>query len=220
MNKHLTRIKTGLFLAVLAIVSVFYFPDVVFATMCLLIVTAAFWEWLTLIHIKQWAYRMVLLVVFWALLWMLPNYLMLMLHVSLVWWCVALLLLFFPKRHLTFLHNKILALLIAFVVLVPTWVSVVTLHEHNRLVLFYLIMLVSFADTGAYFVGSRYGRHPLLPSVSPKKSFEGLLGGLVIGTLAGLLEVLFMPNLSWQQILFWTLLSVVLILLSVLGDLF
>ena len=81
-------------------------------------------------------------------------------------------------------------------------------------------MLVSFADTGAYFVGSHCGKHLLMPAISPKKSFEGLLGGLVIGTLAGLLEVLFMPNLSWQKILFWTLLSVVLVLVSVLGDLF
>ncbi len=220
MKKHLTRIRTGLFLAVLAIVSVFYFPNIIFNGMCWLIVTAAFWEWLALVDIKHLVYRIILLVIFWVLLLVMRHHLLLALHVSLVWWCVALLLLFFPKKHLVFLKNKILAVLIAFIVLVPTLLAVVILHEQRPLILFYLIMLVSFADTGAYFVGSRYGKHLLLPSVSPKKSFEGLLGGLFIGTLAGLLEVLFMPNLSWQKLLFWTLLSIVLILVSVLGDLF
>lgn len=220
MSKHLTRIRTGLLLGVLAIVSVFYFPNALFALMCWLMVMAAFWEWLVLVHIKQMLSRIILLLIFGVMLFLMRAHLMLVLHVSLVWWGVALLLLFFPKKHLAFLKNKIIAVLMAFVVLQPLFVSVVVLHEQKPLILFYLIMLVSFADTGAYFIGSRYGRHPLLPRVSPKKSFEGLLGGLVVGTLAGLLEVLFMPDLSWQKLLSWTLLGVVLILVSVLGDLF
>jgi phosphatidate cytidylyltransferase len=37
------------------------------------------------------------------------------------------------------------------------------------------------ADSGAYFVGSAFGRHKMTPTLSPKKSWEGLLGGIVIG---------------------------------------
>lgn len=37
------------------------------------------------------------------------------------------------------------------------------------------------ADSGAYFVGSRLGRHKLTPTLSPKKSWEGLIGGVIFG---------------------------------------
>lgn len=41
----------------------------------------------------------------------------------------------------------------------------------------------SLADAGAYFVGSRFGKHLLAPRVSPKKTIEGYIGGIIIGTL-------------------------------------
>jgi phosphatidate cytidylyltransferase len=51
-------------------------------------------------------------------------------------------------------------------------------------------------DTGAYGVGLLWGRHPLLPRVSPKKSIEGAVGGLLWGLLAALLlSRLFFPGL-------------------------
>jgi phosphatidate cytidylyltransferase len=45
--------------------------------------------------------------------------------------------------------------------------------------LIYMIMVVKVSDIGAYFVGCRYGRHKLFPRVSPAKSWEGTLGGLL-----------------------------------------
>lgn len=48
------------------------------------------------------------------------------------------------------------------------------------------------ADSGAYFVGSRLGRHKMTPTLSPKKSWEGLIGGVVVGGLLnGLVALLF-----------------------------
>jgi len=46
---------------------------------------------------------------------------------------------------------------------------------------------VWFADSGAYFIGSRFGRHKMSPRLSPKKSWEGYLAGLLTGTLGGAL---------------------------------
>lgn len=40
-----------------------------------------------------------------------------------------------------------------------------------------------FADAGAYFVGKRFGRHKLCPRLSPKKTWEGYLGGILAGVL-------------------------------------
>ncbi len=43
------------------------------------------------------------------------------------------------------------------------------------------------ADSGAYLVGSRIGRHKMTPALSPKKSWEGLIGGIVISTLLNMI---------------------------------
>jgi phosphatidate cytidylyltransferase len=53
---------------------------------------------------------------------------------------------------------------------------------------FMLIMPVAWlADSGAFFIGSRFGKHRMAPRLSPKKSWEGYIGGIVTGILAGIL---------------------------------
>lgn len=47
------------------------------------------------------------------------------------------------------------------------------------------ILLPVAVDTGGYFVGSRFGRHPLAPTVSPKKSWEGLAGSVALAVAVG-----------------------------------
>ena len=49
----------------------------------------------------------------------------------------------------------------------------------------WLLAVVWGADTGAYLIGRRYGRRKLAPSLSPKKTIEGLVGGVVVATAAG-----------------------------------
>lgn len=44
---------------------------------------------------------------------------------------------------------------------------------------FYVILCMKMADSGGYFFGTRFGKHKLAPTISPKKSWEGLLGGFV-----------------------------------------
>jgi phosphatidate cytidylyltransferase len=51
-------------------------------------------------------------------------------------------------------------------------------------VVFFILAPVWAADTGAYLIGKAIGRRPLAPKVSPGKTWEGLLGGLVVGTLS------------------------------------
>ena len=53
-----------------------------------------------------------------------------------------------------------------------------------------VFLLVVLVDTGAWFVGKRWGKHPLWPSISPHKTWEGLVGGVVIGTAVLLIYTL------------------------------
>lgn len=46
------------------------------------------------------------------------------------------------------------------------------------------ILSIMFADSGAYFIGRAWGKHKLVPTVSPGKTWEGYIGGIIVGTLA------------------------------------
>ena len=58
------------------------------------------------------------------------------------------------------------------------------IHEPTR-VAFYLLLAVKWGDAGGYFIGSKFGKHRLAPAISPKKSWEGLIGGIVFSCTVG-----------------------------------
>jgi len=85
---------------------------------------------------------------------------------------------------------------------------------HWRVLLFVLLAVAS--DTGGYVAGVLLGRHPLAPSVSPKKSWEGLSGSLVLAGTVGAVGVTLL--LDGSPVL-GVLLGVASVLTSTLGDL-
>jgi len=82
----------------------------------------------------------------------------------------------------------------------------------------FLLCIVFVGDIGAFYVGSYLGRHKLCPAVSPKKTIEGSIGGLVANLGAGaLFKSFFLPALSWgMSILFFLSLGIA----GQVGDLF
>lgn len=78
-----------------------------------------------------------------------------------------------------------------------------------------VIIITKFGDIGAYLVGTRFGKHPLLPRISPKKSIEGAIGGLGFGILASFVCRPFL-NFSYWQLLF---VGIILSVLGQIGDL-
>ncbi len=84
----------------------------------------------------------------------------------------------------------------------------------------YLIIVTKFSDMGAYLVGSVLGRHQLIPHISPKKTWEGFLGGLGFSLLGS--YALFslipsqLPGMTWMHA---TILGLLLGFVAVIGDL-
>lgn len=89
-----------------------------------------------------------------------------------------------------------------------TLVSLRLLPQGERLVLF-LLLVTWAADTGAYYVGTTVGRHPLASRLSPKKTIEGLAGGLLTAIVAAYAaRWWFLPDLSgWDCLLLACLLT-------------
>ena len=81
--------------------------------------------------------------------------------------------------------------------------------------LFYAFLVTWLTDTGAYFIGLKYGKHNLAPTISPKKSIEGAIGGLGVATLGGIIFAL----IAGESVVFVTLLSIVLSIFGQIGDL-
>ena len=83
-----------------------------------------------------------------------------------------------------------------------------------RLVTFLLV--VTMSDTGGYVGGVLFGKHPMAPKISPKKSWEGFAGSMVFGTAAGVLMAIF-----GLKVPFWVglVLGVCLVAVGTCGDL-
>jgi phosphatidate cytidylyltransferase len=88
---------------------------------------------------------------------------------------------------------------------------------------FWAVMAVLFtvfaADTGAFFVGRTFGRHRLAPAISPAKSWEGFVGG-VVAAIGMAFVILYKDRDDFLSIPQSLLLGLVIALAAVLGDLF
>ncbi len=82
-------------------------------------------------------------------------------------------------------------------------------------VLAYLIIVIAI-DTGAYAAGVLFGKHPMAPRISPKKTWEGFAGSVVAATVAGVLLAIFMIGTPWWVGL---ILAIALVGAATLGDL-
>ena len=89
------------------------------------------------------------------------------------------------------------------------------INEAGRGLTFFLLVTVWICDTAAYLFGKRFGRHKLRPTISPAKTIEGTIAGIVFGTL-GALGVW---SLFLQEILSLPHALILGILLSIVGQL-
>jgi phosphatidate cytidylyltransferase len=81
-----------------------------------------------------------------------------------------------------------------------------------------LLATVVVSDSAQYYTGRAFGRRPLAPSISPKKTIEGALGGIIVGALfmAYAVQFVFPATPAVTRLL----LGVVVVLFGIVGDLF
>ncbi len=101
--------------------------------------------------------------------------------------------------------------------LLPSFPILILNGPHGLIWFLALLGIVFAGDIGAYVVGVNFGKRKLMPVISPKKSVEGALGGLVCSAALGLVLSHFLPEISILNIL---ILSLVAAVAGQVGDLF
>lgn len=217
------RIRTALVLAAILLSVLFLLPPWVTVAVITLAILAGAWEWSTFIERREpgsparrllFVAAVAVCLIGLGLAGRHVDQLRVVLGVALVWWCVALVWICTIPGRVTPLAAALAGLL----TLVPAWYSLVRLSldfdAGPRWVLALLLIVVA-ADTGAYFVGRRFGRVKLAPRVSPGKSWEGVWGGFAAGLLVsvGVAAWLHLPTGPFVT------LAIAVIAFSVVGDL-
>ena len=112
---------------------------------------------------------------------------------------------------------------VAVTIFLATWIplfasfgALLVYPEDGWARVFAFMLTVAFSDIGGYAAGVLFGKHRMVPAISPKKSWEGLAGSLVCGVGAAVLAVVFLLHQPW-----WVgvPLGVMLVLTATLGDL-
>lgn len=217
------RLLVAIPLIFIVIALLYTVSTLVFGVIASLILFYAGWEWSALAGMRSVFARSVfllLLVAFSCLIAAMPAWWLPILGVTLVCWLIVLLgCLSYPSPTREWSKGVSARAAFGLLCLPVAWWSLITLfHEWGGTLVLFFLVLVWGADTGAYAIGRCCGKTPLLPQVSPKKTWEGLFGGFLTTVIIGGVFACIIPTIL-PETLSLILLLIATFLFSVLGDL-
>lgn len=134
--------------------------------------------------------------------------------VCMVWMLLAQGIAHAPQNYLRNLSVTVFVL--AWLPLLASFGALLVIADHGAARVATLMIVVVCSDVGGYAAGVLFGKHPMAPAISPKKSWEGLGGSLVVGTVGAVCSVVFLIDSAWWIGL---VLGPVLVICATLGDL-
>lgn len=94
-------------------------------------------------------------------------------------------------------RNVLINMAIGWLLLGSLWLALVCAKRIDPWLLLTIISTIWIADSAAYFAGKQFGKHKLAPTISPGKTWEGVLGALVAVALYGSAICLLVPSQDW-----------------------
>ncbi|EKE01621.1 MAG: hypothetical protein ACD_21C00090G0027 [uncultured bacterium] len=228
------RLNTAFVFGVLVIISIFYLPLIWFGLLATLIVAIAAWEFAGFFWRADYKKKVGFLGAFLliALLTQLfpaqPT-----LIAGVLWWLIVPCFLWrYTTDKKNYFNSMVWQWFVGIMIFVPCLTGLIEIQEKfGARFLLYLIAIVCAADIGAYFAGMFWGRHLLASQISPKKTFEGLLGGLLAALIVTIISVMLLIfgiidtggvafSFSGMRGISLLILVIITCLWSVVGDLF
>ncbi len=227
----MTRIITAAILAPLAIALIWFLPTSLFSEAVFLLLVIGLFEWdgLTKKSNTGFVLAAVLLLITAAILYILDSGLIendvpslmppFLLLGSLFWisqlWVLA--------KGIEYKRSLSTEWFLGALIILCAWVSMswIRMQEPDgHIKILIAIVIVWAADTFAYFAGVNFGQRKLAPSISPGKTIEGVVGGLVGALLIAWLGAHFLLSLTASQLVAWLVAAILAALISVAGDLY
>lgn len=236
------RILTALVLLPLALACIFLLPLNGFAVFALVVLTLGAWEWSPLMGVcrpaGRCAYAALIAVLIGLLFLFVPvNQLwseqglvlpmVITISAGVIWWLIAVVMVLnFPRSRQIWQRSRIWVGIFGVLVLVPAWAALLSIRALNyelnpwfgAWAVLFVFALVWAADVGAYAAGRILGKRKMMPAVSPNKTVEGLLGGLLLALLVMIAVALYLPVPRELFLSFYGV-GLATVLVSVFGDL-
>lgn len=229
------RLLAAIVLIPIVILCLFFLPLLGFAFVVLVICALAAWEWTQFLAIKslktRYLFTFIISISIVFVYYFATNIVehtiifKVILLCSLVWWGVAFILVVSYPHSTNLWKSKIIKILLAYFTLLPFFVGMVELRSiayfnnsyQGAFCLLYVLVLVWATDSGAYFAGRTFGKYKLAPKVSPGKTIEGFLGGVILSLIISI--IVYFSH--YFPISFFNLImsSIFAIFASVVGDL-
>ena len=238
-----TRVITAVVLLALFIPILFFSPTIILSLVVSIIISLAAWEWGRFIWgVKSRFpiyYSLMIQLLFVILIYCihlsddalvskLNNLMSNVLWIIIIFWLFVVPIILSRKLQFSIQKNTSLFAIVGVIIFMSDWYAFMLLRDSGVWVLLSVLMIVWTADIGAYFTGKKIGIHKLAPQLSPGKSIEGAIGGMVAVCILGI--IFYAGNLSSSnffnmigQQYSWLILiplSIFLAGMSVVGDLF
>jgi phosphatidate cytidylyltransferase len=214
------RLSTTLVLVPLVLLAIYYATNWVFTGFVLLLLLACGFEWLGLIPDNYWPLKVVFLALLLAATCLSYHIFYYWLVIGLLLWALVLAaVILFPASQLVWGYRWVVAC--TCLLLLPLFAqSIMAIYQEKqgRDLIVYLLCLVWATDIGAYLTGKQWGRHKLIPLVSPGKTIEGVLGGFTLSMLVAVCGYYYFR--LQVGIVYWFIMAFATTLMSILGDLF
>lgn len=213
----MTRLVSGAVMAAGALLAILFLPIAGVRLLAAFVAALAAHEYLAIVHARRvlpgtMAWLLLVGVTSWYMLLAPSPELLWLVLVSAAW--VAIEVLF---RGLT-MEEAAVRFFVPWYIGMPLGLLTAVHAGHGRAATLLLLATVVVSDSAQYYSGRAFGRRPLAPTISPKKTVEGAIGGALAGTsfmvLAGA-RVVPGANVAWL-----TVTGVSVVLLGICGDLF
>ena len=224
------RFVTASVLALVFLFALVSFSTPLFISFIMLIVLIAGWEWADLARVKTVAGKLLFLIAMLLSMMIMANYVgiytqfdhtfsyQICFAIMVLWSVIFLWLQGYPSSAILWSPRPVM-LALGIVLLSATWLSLASIVslENGRFKLLLALTIIVFADIGGYVAGKLFGQHKLAPTISPGKTWEGLLGGMALQLLLIMGLMFYMPEINALSL---CLLVFPVAIASVIGDLF
>jgi len=212
------RIITGIVLVAGVFTFLIYATDYLFGVGVFLVAILAAIEWLKFAETSEEDVTRNL-VIFGLTTFLVSGFFQYLMYVFPVFWLYAIFKLSQYEREKISTLGRSQVLVMGLFAISPFCASLYVLHSNGVAWIFMFILVVAAADSGAYFTGKAVGKRKMLPRLSPNKTIEGLLGGLVSAVVVAVVFLFYM-DLELVQYIAMVAISALIAVISVIGDVF